>query len=56
MAKKNKVSEMSKYDREEKSRHQFKALKGIENKKMMKNLDRALRSKDYTKLISYDNY
>lgn len=59
MAKQRKQSEnYSFYDREDKeqSRHTYKAAKTEQNKKMMKNLDKALRSKDYSKLISYDNY
>lgn len=57
MAKQRKQSEnYSQSDREERSRHAYKAAKNLQNKKMMKDLDKALRSKDYSKLVSYDNY
>lgn len=59
MAKQRKQSDSySFYDREDKerSRHAHKAAKTEQNKKMMKDLDKALRSKDYSKLVSYDNY
>ena len=56
MSKQRKYSDLSKLDREDKTRHQFKALKNQQDKKIMKNLDRALRSKDYQKLASIDDY
>lgn len=51
-----KVSDRSFYDREEQSRHQYKIQKKIQNKKMMKDLDKALRNKDYIKLVRSDDY
>ena len=53
---KRKTSTLSQVDREEKTRHQFKAQKTLQNKKIMKNLDRALRAKDYNKLATIDDY
>lgn len=46
----------SQYDREERTRHTYKVAKNLQNKKLMKDLDKALRSKDYSKLATYDNY
>jgi hypothetical protein len=40
----------------ERGRHVYKAAKTLQNKKMIKDLDKALRSKDYSKLATYDNY
>lgn len=56
VSKQRKYSDLSKLDREDKTRHQFKAQKNLQDKKIMKNLDRALRSKDYQKLASIDDY
>ena len=56
VSKQRKYPDLSKFDREDKTRHQFKAQKNLQNKKIMKNLDRALRSKDYQKLASIDDY
>lgn len=59
MAKNRKQSDsysLSFNDDKERGRHAYKAAKTLQNKKMMKDLDKALRSKDYRKLISYDNY
>ena len=45
------------YDRDEKEiSHYYKVQKTLQNKKMMKNVDRTLRSKDYTKIIPLDDY
>jgi len=44
-------------DRElDKPRHQFKVQKNLQQKKILKNLDRALRNKDYHKLATIDDY
>ncbi len=53
---KRKISILSQIDREEKTRHQFKAQKTLQNKKIMKNLDKALKAKDYNKLVTIDDY
>lgn len=51
-----KVSDTSFFDREEQSRHHYKIQKKMQSKKMMKDLDRALKNKDYIKLVSSDDY
>lgn len=51
-----KVSESYSYDREEKTRHYFKVQKQKESHKLMRNLDKALRNKDYTRLVQSDDY
>ena len=57
MAKNRKQSDnYSLNDDRERGRHAYKAAKTLQNKKMMKDLDKALRSRDYKRLISYDNY
>lgn len=57
VSKQRKYSDLSKtFDREDKTRHQFKAQKNLQEKKIMKNLDKALRSKDYQKLATIDDY
>lgn len=43
-------------DRDEQTRHYYKIQKNMQNKKMMKNLDKALRNKDYVKLVRSDDY
>jgi hypothetical protein len=43
-------------EEKERGRHGYKAAKTLQNKKMMKDLDKVLRSKDYSKLATYDNY
>lgn len=45
------------YERDEKEiSHYYKVQKTLQNKKLMKNVDRTLRSKDYTKIIQLDDY
>ena len=41
---------------DEQSRHHYKYQKNLQEKKFLKNLDRALRSKDYAKLVHSDDY
>lgn len=43
------------YDEENKSHH-FKLQKGIQNKKLMRSLDKQLRSRDYGKLLKLEEY
>lgn len=43
-------------DRDEESRHQYKIQKRMQNKKMMKHLESALRNKDYAKLMQPDEF
>ena len=38
------------------TRHYFKIQKTHKERKLMKNLDNALRSKNYTKLLNLDSY
>ena len=51
-----KQSESYSYEREELSRHHFKIQKKMQDKKIMRNLDKALRNKDYMKLVKSDDY
>lgn len=52
-----KQSQQNRYDRDDKEiSHFYKAQKTQQNRKMMKTLDRALRSKDYTRLVQADDY
>ena len=52
-----KQSQSNRYDRDEKEiNHFYKAQKTQQDRKMMKNLDRALRSKDYRSLVQTDDY
>lgn len=44
------------HERDEESRHHYKIQRSIQNRKITKELDRALRNKDYQKLIQYDEY
>lgn len=46
---------LSQYDREENNRHLYKYQKNLQDKKSMRQLDRALRSKDLNKLIRIDD-
>lgn len=41
---------------EEKEHHLFKKNKKQQDKKIMKNLDRAIKNKDYSKLLNEDLY
>lgn len=43
-------------EREERSRHFFNAQKKQQDKKMMKTLEKALRSRDYVKLVRSEEY
>lgn len=43
-------------DKEEHARHIYKVQKKEQNQKMLKNLDKALRNKDYAKLVNMDEY
>ncbi len=43
-------------DRDEDSRHHYKYQKNLQDKKLLKNLDRALKNKDYSKLVRSDDY
>lgn len=43
-------------EREENTRHYYKIQKTLQNKKLMKNLDKALRNRDYVKLVKSDDY
>lgn len=56
MSKPQKKPQTSPYDREEKSRHYYKIQKTQQDRKMMRGLDKALKSKDYSKLINQDVY
>ncbi len=51
-----KSSERQGFEREENSRHHYKIQKNLQNKKMMKNLDKALRNKDYVQLARSEDY
>lgn len=52
-----KQSQLNRYDRDEKEiSHFYKAQKTQQNRKMMKNLDRALRTRDYKTLAQADDY
>lgn len=54
--KSNKGNASRSYEQDEKERHYFKIRKNNESRKLMKNLDRALRSKDFTALVKADEY
>lgn len=56
MSKKHKKPNPSLYEGEENTRHQFRVKKKMQNQKMLKNLDRALRAKDYNKLATIDDF
>lgn len=43
-------------EKEENARHVFKVRKNEQNKKMQTNLDRALRNRDYAKLVKMEDY
>ena len=43
-------------EREERTRHHFNMQKKEQNKKMMKDLDKALRNKDFRRLATMDDY
>lgn len=51
-----KQTEAYKNDKEEHARHIYKVQKKEQNQKMLKNLDKALRSKDFAKLVNMDEY
>ncbi len=52
-----KQSQQNRYDRDEKEiSHFYKAQKTRQDRKMMKTLDKALRSRDYSRLIQADDY
>lgn len=51
MSKKRK-SQVEFNDHDEQSRHYYKQRKKLQDKKLLRNIDRALRSKDYAQLIS----
>lgn len=50
------VPNQKQFERDEESRHHYKIQRSIQNRKITKELDRALRNKDYQKLIQYDEY
>ena len=56
MSKKQKKPSTLSYESEENTRHQFKIRKKMQNQKMLRNLDRALRAKDYNKLATIDDF
>lgn len=51
-----KLSDKYSFEREENSRHHYKIQKNLQNKKMMKNLDKALRNKDFVQLTRSEDY
>jgi len=51
-----KQTEAYKNDKEEHARHIYKVQKKEQNQKMLKNLDKALRNKDFAKLVNMDEY
>ena len=56
MSKQRKPSDLAQYEREEKLHHSYKIQKNLQQKKMLKQLDKALRTKDYAKLVHMDDY
>lgn len=56
MSKSSRQNEYRAQKKEELERHIYKVQKKEQAKKMFKNLDRALRNKDYGKLVSMDDY
>ena len=56
MPKRSKQREIRIIEKEEHARHIYKVQKKEQAKKMLKNLDRTLRNKDYGKLMSMDDY
>lgn len=57
MSKPHRKQNQRSYERDEKEiSHYYKVQKTLQNKKMMKNVDKTLRSKDYTKIIQLDDY
>jgi hypothetical protein len=43
-------------EKEENARHVYKVRKNEQNKKMQSNLERALRNRDYAKLVKMEDY
>lgn len=43
-------------EKEENARHVYKVRKNEQNRKMQANLDRALRNRDYAKLVKMEDY
>ena len=43
-------------EKEENARHVYKVRKNEQNKKMQANVDRALRNRDYAKLVKMEEY
>lgn len=56
MNKPHKLSHAAQLEREEHSRHYFKIQKNQQQKKVMKDLDKALREKDYVKLVQQNDF
>jgi uncharacterized protein YpiB (UPF0302 family) len=54
--KQRKPSDVAQYEREEKLHHSYKIQKNLQQKKMLRQLDRALQTKDYAKLVQMDDY
>lgn len=52
----NKQSGATLYEKEENARHVFKVQKKKQDNKMMKNLDKVLRNKDYDKLVRMEDF
>lgn len=51
-----KMQEQYNFEREEKSHHYYKIQKTEQSKKMLRSLDKALKTKDLHKLIHADEY
>lgn len=56
MSKRSKQYDERAQEKEEHARHIYKVQKKEQARKMLKNLDRALRNKDYGKLVNMDDY
>lgn len=57
MSKPHRKQNQHNYERDEKEvSHYYKVQKTLQNKKLMKNVDKTLRSKDYAKIIQLEDY
>ena len=53
---KNRKQDLRRDEKEDHARHYFNIKRKAEDKRMMRNLDRALRNKDYERLVRSDEY
>lgn len=56
MSKSQRKSNHQQFDREEKAHHSYKIKKTVQDKKLLRNMDKLIRSKDFKGLIRSEEF